>query len=149
MSLSPSYGIMLFEEKTHTYRGKKNTYTHRWTHTHTNGHRGRECTFDSSEMVDLLMAVTVRHHGWFTWTQPHLSVSRLFLPLYRRQMFTGSYQPPPTPHPPSQNNIEKVCWEKKTHTGRDGEKDVTTNNGKKARDNSEIDRLPVGDSIRQ
>jgi len=34
-------------------------------------------------------------------------------------------------------------------TGRDREKDIRSNNGEKARDDSEIDRLPVGDMICQ
>lgn len=93
------WDYVIWEENTHIQTDedlhrKKNMATH--THTHISGHRGRGWTFDSGEMVDLLMAVTVRRHGWFTWTQPHLSLSRRFLPLYRRQMFTGSYQPPKT-----------------------------------------------------
>lgn len=83
MSLPPSYGIMLFENKTHTCRQTRTcTDKHGHARAHTNGLGGREWTFDSSEMVDLLMAVTVQRHGWFTWTQPHLSLSHLFLPLY-------------------------------------------------------------------
>lgn len=58
-------------------------------------------------------------------------------------MFTGSYQRP-------KNDIQTGCEggkKKKTDTGRDRGKDVRSNNGEKARDNSGIDRLPVGDTI--
>ena len=151
----PLMGLCYLRKRnTHTHiqtdeeHGHTHTRTHTHTHIYTNGHRGRERTFDSSEMVDLLMAVTVRRHGWLTWTQPHLSFSRsffffFFLPLYRGQMFTGSYQRP-------KNDIQTGCEggkKKKTDTGRDRGKDVRSNNGEKARDNSGIDRLPVGDTI--
>lgn len=138
------WDYVIWEQNTHKQTDEdmhRQTWTHARAPTHTNGLRSREWTFDSTEMVDLLMAVTVRHHGWFTWTQPHLSLFRLFLPLHHRQMFTGSYQPP-------KQHSDRV-WEKKTDTGRDREKNVRTNNGEKARDNSEIDRLPVGDTVCQ
>ena len=143
----PLMGLCYLRKRnTHTHIQTDEEHGHTHTHTHTNGHRGRERTFDSSEMVDLLMAVTVRRHGWLTWTQPHLSFSRsffFFLPLYRGQMFTGSYQRPKT-------TFRRGCeggWGVKTDTGRDRGKDVRSNNGEKARDNSGIDRLPVGDTI--
>ena len=71
---------------THTHA---HTHTHTHTHIYTNGHRGRERTFDSSEMVDLLMAVTVRRHGWLTWTQPHLSFSRSFFFFFSSHCIVG------------------------------------------------------------
>lgn len=48
------------------------------------------------------------------------------------------------------NDIQTGCvWGGgvKTDTGRDRGKDVRNNNGEKVRDNSGIDRLPVGDTI--
>lgn len=91
----PLMGLCYLRGK-HTHIHVDEKKKHRYTHTYIDRQRGRGWTFDSSEMVDLLMAVTVRRNGWFTWTQPHLSVSRRFLPLYHRQMFTGSYQTPNT-----------------------------------------------------
>lgn len=89
------WDYVIWEEHTHTDRQtdvKHIEKKHGHTRTHTNRQRQR-VNLDSSEMVDLLMAVTVRRHGWFTWTQPHLSLSGPLLPLYRGQMFTGSYKP--------------------------------------------------------
>lgn len=138
----PLMGLCYLRGKhTHTHRWEKKNQIHTHTHTYIDGQRGRGWTFDSSEMVDLLMAVTVRRNGWFTWTQPHLSLSRRFLPLYRRQMFTGSYQTPNT-------TLRRGVWEKKTDT-RTRWRERGEKQRKKESDNSEIDRSPGGDAIRQ